>query len=332
MGLERRPFRDAEARMMGDTERKSSDSSNLPVKPYDVNDAQAWVHGLRNGGFADKTIRTLGSVNGGHIPIRWLVSIIDTAQTVEALLKHNVNPPQEWKQMFPVHINATCNDTNPQEGLRNAEILHRLSLAYLDHFHPRVPKPKLEIDKPEAVASFMKKGERFFPNLPDYIREELQKMAEKHSGEGSQKTAVAAYLLAHYNAYGLIDGDLFPLVRNTIFILPQSEDRFLTMIEESKESIRELGLDIKDIEEQGSVVLISNRLRSPHYYPHKGEPTLENVYHPQQWPTPNQLHHTKGLNELARNEIIEGLRSIEEDIGGKKHLPELTNILKKTFH
>jgi hypothetical protein len=318
-----------------DGEPMASDIPRMPVLAYDVEHQERWEAMMGQGDLSDMTINTLHTVNGRDVPLRWLVSVIDTAKLMEGMQEVGITPPSEWKTLAPIHINTACNTgiDDPEELVDVAEesreaasSLLAFTHSYLDQFHPTVIKPEMVLDDPNAVPAVFAKARELHGVLPDDVHDDLESMAGNHNHGDIGEEARTAYLIAHYNAYGLVNGTsgihLFPEMRDVIYVLPQSEDRFITLMQRAEGALRETGIHPGTFEGQNTVITMSDILRTAHYYAHEGEPTLNAIRNPQQLPSANRVSHV-GLNEYARQEVIAALQRIEEAIGGRTGIPGL---------
>ncbi len=319
----------------GWSEKGEQEGAKLPVMVYDEEHLDQWMQLVeKQGGAKEHTLITIHAVSGDPAPVRWLANIIDGARVWEGLKEAGIEPPQTWKLMAPVHVNTGCNNGDIDAAMDNAVRLHNVAIGYLKTFHPSVPTPELETDEPSWVANLRKRGSALYPILPDRVRSELGGMSGKHANGDAGMSAAASYLLAHYEAYGRLDGTSlggFASRKNAIFVVPQSEDRFIQLMDSSEASLRAIGFNPVPPTRGGNIIMVSQHLRSPHYYAHIGEPLLGDIVSPHQWPTVNQLAHRKGLNGVARNEIIGAIAYIEEDIGGKQNIGILTDIINGAF-
>ncbi len=316
--------------MGGYAKENEPSSSVLPVMAYDEDHCEAWTDMLSGPpGAGDHTIVTLQNVSVDPVPVRWLRTIGEAAHTWERLETAGIATPKSWKLLAPLHINAACNDGDAEGALDQAQRLWEFTKRYVGRFHPRVPIPELEVDNPAWVSRLMEHGTNLYPHLPDHVKGTLGAMASKHDSGNSTDAHVTSYLLAHYEAYGRLDGVSFggfPKRKNTIFIVPQSEDTFHQLMDLSEDAMNEAGIPPVHMKTNGNMLMVSSGLRSPHYYAHKGEPSLVGVTDKDRWPTVNRLSR-KGINGRALEEIIKAVAYIESDIGGKDQIGELADMI-----
>lgn len=320
---------DLEARVTH--ERRVLHPNRIPVMAYDNDHYDRWNRWVERNEVGDKTLYTLHTVGPNDVPFRWIVSIAETAQMIEGLAEHGVKPPHQWQLMAPFHINTAVNNGDLAKAQEQAVKLEAFARGYVETFHPQAAKlsglPVLQPDGPEWVDPLLEYGEKVYPLLDRPVKEDLHRMASKHANgnedeevlrEGIPDTTVAAYLMAHFSGYGLVNGH-FPhgfKQNNALFVVPASEDRFLSMVEQSRNAVETLGVKVSTHEDQNSVIMVSQILRTPHYYPHKGESLLSKTAHQPDWPTAKKVRQQKGMNGLAQNEVMNAVTFIEEDIGG----------------
>lgn len=305
--------------------------SGMRILAYDEEHFDAWMKLISDpAGARNHTIITLQNVSADSVPIRWLGTIAEAAQTWEQLDAAGIQPPTSWKLLAPLHINSACNEGDAEGALNQAQKLLTFTAAYLARFHPGVPIPELEVDDPAWVIELMEHGAQLYPHLPGHVRDTLSSMAAKHdSGNSTNAQVTSSYLLAHYEVYGRLNGKSFggfAKRENAIFIVPQSEHTFHDLMDSSESAMRLVGIRPVPMIENGNILMVSSGLRSPHYYPHKGEPDLGSLNDRQRWPTVNQLSH-RGINGRALKEIVDTVMYIESDIGGKSHIGELTEMI-----
>jgi len=306
-----------------------------PVMAYDNDHQSRWQKTLVSGSIDSRNIYTLHSVNG-PAPMRWLAGVVEMAQLLEGLSERGLNTPKNWISMAPIHINTAVNKgirneselhSAVGEGLDNARFLQRVAHGYLDRFHPEVPKPMLEIDDPTSALKIVDMGEEAASSLSDATLEKLNSMSKKHSSADDQTANSAAYLLAHFHAYGRVTGEtgisLFRPKENPIFVLPQSEDTFIRMLEEEQGALHEIIGSTQRFSEDDSIILMSKSLRTPHYYPHRGEPMLADG----KLLSSQGLAFAPWLNDKAFNEINQATQLIRQDIGGFSPQAELASVI-----
>lgn len=335
---------DYEARLTG--ERRVVAPKAIPVMAYDNDHYDRWHRWTQENTLGDKSLYTLHTVNGNNVPIRWLVTVAETAQLIEGLAEHGIHPPREWKLMAPLYINSVCNNGNPDQALQKALQMELVAQRYIADFHPQtaslVGLPVLKTDNPDWVYPLQRYGRQIVPHLPSSVQDVLLAMTNNHHNHEEEPESnnhdpleerAATYLLAHYSAYGLVNGH-FPSGFNhsdALFVLPQSEDRFLSLVTESREAVEALGIKVGDFDAQNIGIMVSPTLRTPHYYPHTGEPLISDLVHEQRWPTENRVRHTRGLNGYAQEEIIRSLALLETDMGGKQQIGKLVKIVREVL-
>ncbi len=333
---------DYEARLTG--ERRAVATRAIPVMAYDDDHYHRWRRWTKENELGDKSLYTLHTVNGNNVPVRWLVTIAETAQLIEGLAEYGIDPPKDWKLMAPLYINSACNNGNPDQALQKARQMEKVAQRYVADFHPHVTSliglPTLKTDNPEWVNPLQHYGRQIAGLLPLSVQEALLTMANNHHNDSEEtdgshqdplEERAATYLLAHYSAYGLVNGH-FPSGfdhSDALFLLPQSEDKFLSLITESRGAVETLGIGVGDFDTQNIGIMVSPTLRTPHYYPHTGEPLLSDLVHAQRWPTENRIHRTRGLNGYAQEEIIHSLALLEADMGGRQQISKLVNIVRE---
>lgn len=306
----------------------------LGLSAYTEADLKTWKSWLRTRDLSGITILTLHSVGNDSTPVRWLASIIQPIRLAETLKEAGITSPSRWKTMAPVNMNAWVNSLDSETPIQHAGDLHALARGYMNLIHPGVIQPELEIDNEDWAKVVSRYGKELFHQLPDFVKADLENMAAKHRNGLAQETeGGASYLLSHFNAYGHLEmRHGFPPRTDTLIILPASENRFFTMMDQVSETIQGLGMGkITPLSERNCVVLVSDIIRTPHYYPHSGEPTLEAIVKEKipRWPTRKMIFEGK-INGWAKQEVAQGLALIDQDLGGIQH-PKYSRRLAKVL-
>ncbi len=312
--------------------------ANMPTMAYDWDSAQKWREALKANSLGERTIYTLHSVNG-QVPMRWLAGIAETAQLIEGIREKGYQPPESWVTMAPIHINTAANidprsreelEVAVQEGMTNAQFLGRVAHGYLDRFHPSVPKPEIEYDSIDAALRILSEGDKASQGISPEGMNTLLNMSSKHARSGDPRNGAASYLLAHYDAYGLTYGEteagLFKPKNNPLFVLPQSEDTFINLMEQERNNLRGHGALIT-LAESNAITLMSKNLRTPHYYPHNSEPLLVDGV----LLTDGMLAHSHVPHGAAFTEILHATNLIRKDIGGGHFEGELSTIIQNSL-
>lgn len=287
-------------------------------------DEQRFEHWLKQG-FAGKNLVILGPPQITDPGIRLLVPIAEMAQTMEAMQTYNLGIP-EPVIFCPIHINAWANEVETESNQAMADFYHSLACRYFKTFHPRLPLPILKTDQQAGVEEIAQLASAVKDSLSKDTLEELLRMANNHANELEIETLMektAGYLIAHYVAYRWLPmPSYYDISEPTLFLIPQSEEKFHDLMEAETVTIALKGIVEPDNNPEGTMVIAySNILIRAHYYPHQSEPSLARCAN--QWPTRNQLSRMSRLNCRARDEICTGVQLIEADIQGKQNIPLL---------
>jgi len=320
---------------------------NFTIRWQDEARFEAWI----NQGFADKELAILGPPQVTTPGIRLLAPIIEMAQTLETIRQHGLKLPTP-SILAPIHINAWANNVEIEDNKKMAGLFHQLAINYFYAFHPKLaqeltalaiknfaeaspnqpipndlPIINLKTDQPEGVTSIAQAASQLKDQLSAATIEALLGKAVNHANGQTDllKEKVTGYLLAHYTVYGWLNlPEYYPITKPTLYQVPQSEAQFDQLMEDEVEQVKTVLPETQepDLENQGLVVVgFSDVLRSAHYYPHQGEPSLSACKN--RWPTLNQLSRVPRLNGLAREEILKVIALIETDIGGKQNIEKL---------
>lgn len=267
-------------------------------------------------GFAGTDIVTLGPPQASIPGVRLIGPIVEMSQSLETMKKYGLGLPYP-KIFCPIHINAWANAIPIEANERMAEFYQALARRYFATFHPQLPLPELVVDTPELASAVANHAEAFAQRLPSEVLAELRQMSNNHTSAKrgvEQEVKAAGYLLAHFVVYGWLPRWFHE--RSTLLLVPGSETRFEELMFNSAPAARDMGLSItipKEDQEGPLIVGYSTTIRSPHYYCHKGEPTLAACIN--QWPRPSAIRGgIKGLNGHAQREIVEVVELIERDI------------------
>ena len=308
-------------------------SQGLTVLAYDENHADRWNQAIAGENVHERTLYTILGVNGEPVPVRWLAHVVETAHMLELLDRSGIQQPK-WHFMAPIHISSACNGNEPDRGVKQAATLTEFAQRYLQRYHPGVVLPKLELDDRDKVPDVIASGHVLYPFLPDEVRNDLETMAGKH-GTGQGTGTSAAYLLAHYSAYGRVSNGaipLFPPREGAIYVVPQSEDRFIGHMRASARAVAKAGIaQPVDPDLDPSIVMVSGVLRTPHYYAHYGERKLADLVHVGAWQTRNQLSRLGRNGMKKQQEIAEANRYIDDDIGGFEGSPALCGLVQEVM-
>lgn len=303
----------------------------FPLNVYDDSDLVTYEGMIGAGSLADTSIVTLHSVSAQPVPIRWLGLIAQTAQTLEMLQKHGIEPPKDWKLMAPVHLNAVANNLDPRDGVEQAQRLAYLAQEYIARFHPDLTvKPELELDDATSSQALIARGTEIVYQLPDSVLQQLGRMSGNRSEEPVSDEDIirsAGYLLGHYNAYGYTpEGGFSNRQNGTLFIVPGSEERFFDMMTSAQDAVTAAGIPIITPKDSNTARLLSPDVRTPHYYGHRGEPLLQHIRSVQDWNRSRNLGN-QGINQHALDEIRAVVALIDRDVT-KARIPELVELIK----
>lgn len=301
---------------------------------YDDTDLVTYEAMIGSGSLANTTVVTLHSVGSQPVPIRWLGLVAQTAQTLGRFQKYGVQPPNEWKLMTPVHLNAATNNLDPRAGVEQAQSLARLAQEYVARFHPDLTvKPELELDDAAASQKLIARGPEIVYQLPDSVLQRLSRMSGNRNEKPVSDEDIirsAGYLLGHFNAYGYsLEGGFDNRQKGTLFIVPGSEERFFDMMIDAQEVVTAAGISVITPQDSNTARLLSPVIRTPHYYGHKGEPLLQHVRSIQDWNRSRNLGN-QGINQHALDEIRAVVALIENDVT-RDRIPELVEIIKGTL-
>lgn len=320
--------------------RSNGEAPPFPYFVLDGESAELWAQIVKGGTLEHHTLNTIHSISDNQVPLRWITNIIDVAHFVEGAKAHGITPPTKLNLMGLIHINAVANKGDAklgQRSLEKAQQLREFTHAYLETFHPNVQlETALDFDDPSWISGLIELGRKLYPLLPEEPQQQLANMARKHTTEDGipVNSLSAAYLIAHYSIYGRFTEDpfgIFPQKNHNIFLVPQSEVRFFNTMSASSEALSSLGLKPREFTQGGNVALVSQALRTAHYYPHMFEPLLSDITEPSGWPTREALLANPEINKAARGDMLLALDVIENDIGGVENAGALIELVEQTL-
>jgi hypothetical protein len=269
-------------------------------------------------GFDRKNLIILGPPQAVEPGIRILTPIVEMANTMETMRKNDIGIPDAGI-CCPIYINAVVNRVSVEENIAMAKSYMALAERYFSVFHPHLPQPRLITDSQSGAQLLGELASQAKDRLSPSSLDILLRMAEKHNNGDTQELLIestTAYLLAHFSVYGYVSlRKYYDNEKPTLMLVPQSEEKFHSLMDLEMNNIASILPEIKppSSDASGSMVIgYSHILRTPHYYPHRGERSLTDSR--VLWPTRNQLCRQIGLNGRARDEIWEAIQYIEADI------------------
>lgn len=254
--------------------------------------------------------------------IRLLGPIVELATTLE-IMRASQLPLPEPLILAPIYINSWANSGDPARNSVAAEMFANLAQRYFAVFHPELPTPVLQTDQPQGIDQIAGLAQRLWQQVSLDGQQTLSTMALKHHQNHSDENSTrpeertTAYLLAHYAVYGGLDlPDYYPSPPNPLFLVPQAEATFRRLMGQEVNRL----LDDRGYLSDPAIMTYSDTVTAPHYYPHRGEPSIAQATN--QWPTRNIISRL-GANGWAQAEIWKVVQMIEENIGGRNNVRKL---------